>query len=74
VPEIWFPYNLDWFTSSFSVGDGECVEAGLVPGGIFIRDKKDRAGPVLSFTASQWKVFLIAVRQDAQDLGAGRDS
>lgn len=56
----------EWVKSSYSEGNGgNCVEfapgfAGLVP----VRDSKDPEGPALTFSASAWRDFLGAVRQD----------
>jgi hypothetical protein len=51
-----------WRKSSASNGVGECVEfARGVGGDILIRDSKDPAGPVLSFTPGEWRAFLVGV-------------
>ena len=43
----------EWRTSTFSGGNGSCVEvASNLPGIIAVRDSKDRQGPALVFTAS----------------------
>jgi hypothetical protein len=56
---------LNWFTSTYSSGNGQCVEAAEVPeGGMAVRDTKNRAGAVLSFNADAWRAFLADVRQD----------
>jgi Domain of unknown function (DUF397) len=55
-----------WRTSSHSLGNGECVEAGNGPGVVAVRDSKDPDGPVLAFPPRAWEAFtgrlLKAVR------------
>jgi hypothetical protein len=56
-----------WRKSSYSSGDGNCVElaardraAGPVVG---VRDtKRDGRGPVLEFSASAWREFLGRIK------------
>jgi hypothetical protein len=55
-----------WRKSSYSGGDNECVEVahgieGIVP----VRDSKDPAGPMLTFTPTAWRAFLIGLRADS---------
>lgn len=52
-----------WRKSTYSNGDGDCVEvaegtAGIVP----VRDSKDPAGPVLGFTPEAWQSFVAGVQ------------
>jgi hypothetical protein len=47
--------------SSYSSGQGECVEVAFTPGMVHARDGKDPHGPVLSFTPDQWQGFIRAV-------------
>jgi hypothetical protein len=50
--------ELAWRKASAS-GNNGCVElAPLADGGIAVRDSKDPAGPVLSFTRHEWVSFL----------------
>ncbi|WP_328905861.1 DUF397 domain-containing protein [Streptomyces sp. NBC_00234] len=49
----------EWRVSSFSGGQGECVEVGhnlphLVP----VRDSKRPAGPVIGFGREAWQAFV----------------
>ncbi|WP_329589252.1 DUF397 domain-containing protein [Streptomyces sp. NBC_01362] len=51
--------NATWRTSSYSGGQGECVEVGhnlphLVP----VRDSKRPAGPVIAFGHGAWHAFV----------------
>jgi Domain of unknown function (DUF397) len=54
---------LIWIKSSYSGGGGsECVEVAALPSGVAIRDSKDPDGPVLRFTAEDWKTFTDRVK------------
>jgi hypothetical protein len=71
------PLDGRWRRSSFSTGsDTTCVEVALGDPGlddpglddaelderaVLLRDSKDPAGPVLRFTAAEWRVFLRGV-------------
>ena len=49
---------LDWRKATASANSG-CVEVAPLPdGGVAVRDSKDQAGPVLSFTRHEWVSFL----------------
>ncbi|GAA2482844.1 DUF397 domain-containing protein [Streptomyces sp. NPDC059506] len=51
--------GLTWFKSSYSSGaGGECVEVAAGPGAVRVRDSKDKAGPVLSFSPEEWAAFV----------------
>ncbi|MGW4804064.1 DUF397 domain-containing protein [Kitasatospora sp. NPDC004272] len=58
--------SLTWRKSSYSGGNGACVEIAL-PGSasIAVRDSKDPKGPQLRFTGASWAAFATAA-------GAGR--
>jgi uncharacterized protein DUF397 len=60
-----------WRTSSYSGANGSCVEVAPVPAGapdgapparIAVRDTKDRSGPVLVFTAHQWRSLAAGIK------------
>ncbi len=58
--------NLIWIKSSYSgsEGGGQCVEIAALPNGDrAVRDSKDPNGPVLRFTADEWRAFLARVRE-----------
>ena len=56
---------LNWFTSSYSSGNGQCVETARLPqGGMAVRDTKNRIGGALSFNAEAWRSFLAEIAQD----------
>ena len=62
-----------WRKSSFSGGNGgACVEVAIVPGAaegsdrvVALRDSKNPTGPVLVFTADEWRAFTAGVRGGA---------
>jgi Domain of unknown function (DUF397) len=52
-----------WRKSTFSNNTGECVEvANLYGGRHAVRDSKDPAGPVLTFSTTAWSAFATGVR------------
>ncbi|MFE9737095.1 DUF397 domain-containing protein [Streptomyces sp. NPDC006477] len=52
-----------WRSSSYSSGNGQCVEVGDgCPGSVPVRDSKTPAGPRLFFAADVWGSFIGAVR------------
>ena len=60
------PSRAVWRTSSYTNNGGACVEvADNQPDLIAVRDSKDRNGPVLLLTASQWREFITKLRANA---------
>jgi hypothetical protein len=59
----------DWTTSSYSGGNGACVEvrAEASRQRLAVRDSKASAGPRLGFDAGSWSAFLdlVDARHDA---------
>jgi hypothetical protein len=52
-----------WHVSSYSGGQGECIEVADNLGHIVaVRDSKHREGPVLVFSRDAWAAFLAHVR------------
>jgi Domain of unknown function (DUF397) len=54
-----------WRTSSYSGGQGNCVEVGEAPPGVLVRDTKDRTGPALRFSPAAWRELVARVRAAA---------
>ncbi|MDJ0344222.1 DUF397 domain-containing protein [Streptomyces sp. H10-C2] len=62
-PTITDPASLNWFKSTASSANGECIEIALAPGGVVgVRDSKDTGGPALAFTAGDFASFIAAVK------------
>ncbi|MHA5054091.1 DUF397 domain-containing protein [Streptomyces sp. SD15] len=52
-----------WRASSYSGGQGNCVEiADDFPGAVPVRDSKRPTGPVLAFSHHAWSAFLNHLR------------
>jgi hypothetical protein len=52
---------LRWRKSSFSAS-GNCVEVAVDGHSVLLRDTKENgAGPVLTFTESEWRAFLLGM-------------
>ncbi|MGW5969332.1 DUF397 domain-containing protein [Streptomyces sp. NPDC055186] len=50
---------LTWFKSSYSAGDGgQCVEAAVGSGTLYVRDSKHTAGSMVSLTPEAWADFV----------------
>ena len=64
-----------WRKSSYSNGTGgSCVEIAPLAGipgtndDIAVRDSKDPYGPALTFTARQWRHFVVAISAHELDV------
>lgn len=53
---------MKWVKSTFSAGNGACVEVAVDQGSVFVRDSKDPDGPRLEFTRSEWHAFVEGCR------------
>jgi hypothetical protein len=51
-----------WTKSSYSAGNGACVEVKSPTATLAVRDSKVHAGPVLSFPAEAWNAFVASVK------------
>lgn len=60
------PDDLIWWKSSYS-NNTACVEVARERGLVFVRDTKDRSGPVLRFSVEEWNAFLGGVRDGEFD-------
>ena len=55
--------GLSWRKSSYSMGNGDCLEFAPIPaGGAAVRDSKDRSGPILLFGESSWQAYIDGIR------------
>ena len=61
------PTNRGWYISSYSQ-NGSCVEVRIGLDEVQVRDSKDPGGPVLSFTLTEWAVFLRGVKKGEFEL------
>lgn len=52
------PDGIVWHTSSYSAGEGNCVEVAPAPDRVLVRDSKDRHGPALTVPTPAWEAFL----------------
>ncbi|WP_280427207.1 DUF397 domain-containing protein [Nocardia brasiliensis] len=58
----------EWKTSTYSAGNGECVEVAFLDGGyVGVRDSKNPDGPALKFTPGAWAAFTVGVVEGAFD-------
>lgn len=53
---------MNWRKSSYSGGEGNCVEVGDDSASVVVRDTKDSQGPMLRFSADAWRRFIKAAR------------
>ncbi|GAA1743416.1 DUF397 domain-containing protein [Luedemannella helvata] len=56
-----------WRKSSYSAGDGNCVEVASAGDRIAIRDSKNTDIPPLVFSRESWATFITAVHEGAFD-------
>ncbi|SDZ25770.1 protein of unknown function [Saccharopolyspora shandongensis] len=57
-----------WITSSYSGGNGNCVEVAVGLEHAGVRDTKDRAGGALIVPERQWRSFINAVKSAHYEL------
>lgn len=58
----------DWFKSSASTGQNNCVEVRFhTTGHVDVRNSKDPEGPMVTFDKDEWKAFRIGVSQGEFD-------
>lgn len=51
-------HQWDWRTSSYSGGQGQCVEVRYGTGGTWIRDSVHPDDSALKFPSTEWRTFL----------------
>ncbi|GAA4849452.1 hypothetical protein GCM10025787_35440 [Saccharopolyspora rosea] len=55
------PSPTGWFKSSFSNPAQDCVEANFAGDTVYVRDSKDKGGPILTIPATHWPSLLDEV-------------
>lgn len=60
--------TLTWAKAKASGAGNNCVEVARTPDGVFLRDSKDPAGPILAFNCAEWAAFLNGARNGEFDL------
>jgi hypothetical protein len=56
------PISATWRTSSYTSGNGACVEIAELPDMTAVRDTKDRQGAMLIFSPLAWSRFVGEVK------------
>ncbi len=51
-----------WRKSTYSGGNGSCVETASLGAAVAVRDSKDPDGPKLVFAADQWRSFTDSIK------------
>ncbi len=54
---------MNWRKSSYSGGEGNCIEVAGHGKRVLVRDSKDRAGAVLRFPPEVWRRFADGVKR-----------
>jgi hypothetical protein len=61
-------FGASWRKSTYSQYNGNCVEVGLLPDRVGVRDTKDNGtGPVLIFTGAEWDAFIAGAKEGQFD-------
>jgi Domain of unknown function (DUF397) len=55
----------NWIKSSYSMTNGNCIEARRSAGLIEVRDSKNPGGSILGFGPAEWDAFVGQVRNGA---------
>jgi hypothetical protein len=58
----------EWYKSSHSGGDGDCVRWRFGGDLVQVRDSKNPDGPILEFTHREWVAFISAASEGECDL------
>jgi hypothetical protein len=61
------PDERRWLKSTYSTGDGECVEISTVDRVVLARDSKDPDGPRVRYPTATWRSFLVDAKQGEFD-------
>lgn len=56
---------MEWFKSSYSSAQGNCVEIEIHPNKVFVHDSKDKTGDgrTLEFSLREWENILAAIHE-----------
>lgn len=54
--------NAQWFKSSHSGGDDDCVEVAWLGSNVGVRDSKAPGGPALVFDRADWAAFIVGLQ------------
>ncbi|WP_037908632.1 DUF397 domain-containing protein [Actinacidiphila yeochonensis] len=58
--------SAEWFKSSRSNGQQNCVEVAILPAVVAVRDTKDKGrGPILEFSPAVWQEFVTSAADGA---------
>lgn len=57
--------TLNWRTSTYSGGHGDCVQIASAERSVLVRDAQQQSGPVLRFSAAEWSSFMKRLRGDS---------
>jgi hypothetical protein len=52
----------DWRTSSYTGGQGDCVEVAKAKPAVMVRDSKDRDGALITIPAAAWQLFTDTLK------------
>jgi hypothetical protein len=58
------------FTISSYCSHGDCIEVGITPDGVVVRDTRDRARGLV-FDHEDWRAFVLGVKGGEFDLDQG---
>ncbi|GAA0534461.1 DUF397 domain-containing protein [Streptomyces antimycoticus] len=64
------PAGDGWFKSSFSQGNGACVEIRFEEGLAHVRNTRNRSGPTVAFNRAEWEAFLLGAWHGEFDMPA----
>lgn len=56
-----------WRKSSYSGGNGTCVEVGFAAAVIAVRDTKDSESGTLAVSSERWSAFVVGIKRGAFD-------